>query len=98
MAENTASPLTQFDFSQIEDLDPSVQGGFQVVYDREVPFELRVQESTDGTQEVGTLEAVKVKILVHVRVLIRLYEFPLCFLWITGACSVLMLQPTARLL
>jgi hypothetical protein len=35
-----------------------------VIYDREVPFELRVQESSEGPQPVGTLEAIKVKLLV----------------------------------
>ena len=35
-----------------------------MVYDREVPFELRVQESSEGPQPVGTLEAIKVKLLV----------------------------------
>ena len=34
------------------------------MYDREVPFELRIQDSNTGPQEVGTLEAIKVKILV----------------------------------
>ncbi|CAN0538331.1 unnamed protein product, partial [Ectocarpus sp. 8 AP-2014] len=38
--------------------------GFRVIYDREVPFELRVQESADGPQQVGTLEAIKVKVLM----------------------------------
>lgn len=42
-------------------------GGFRVIYDREVPFELRVQESADGPQQVGTLEAIKVKVLMMVR-------------------------------
>lgn len=41
--------------------------GFRVIYDREVPFELRVQESADGPQQVGTLEAIKVKVLMLVR-------------------------------
>lgn len=40
--------------------------GFRVIYDREVPFELRVQESAEGPQQVGTLEAIKVKVLVLV--------------------------------
>lgn len=40
--------------------------GFRVIYDREVPFELRVQESADGPQQVGTLEAIKVKVLMLV--------------------------------
>lgn len=34
------------------------------MYDREVPFELRIQDNDSGPQEVGTLEAIKVKILV----------------------------------
>ena len=38
--------------------------GHRIVYDREVPFELRIQDSNTGPQEVGTLEAIKVKILV----------------------------------
>ncbi|CAN0024003.1 unnamed protein product, partial [Sphacelaria rigidula] len=31
------------------------------------PFELRVQEAGDGPQQVGTLEAIKVKVLMLVR-------------------------------
>ena len=57
--------LSSFDFSAIEDMDPSVADGYRVIYDREVPFELRVQESADSPQQVGTLEATKVKILLY---------------------------------
>ena len=35
-----------------------------MIYEHEVPFELRVQQVADAPQEVGTLEAVKVKILL----------------------------------
>lgn len=56
--------LTQFDFSAIEAMDPSVQHGWRCIFDREVPLELRYQESRDGPQDVGTLEAIKVKVLV----------------------------------
>ncbi len=38
--------------------------GHRVVYDHEVPFELRVQQVADAPQEVGTLEAVRVKLLL----------------------------------
>ena len=41
------------DFRTIEEMDPSVADGYNVIYDREVPFELRLQESNDGPQEVG---------------------------------------------
>jgi len=37
-----------------------------MIYDREVPFELRIQDANTGPQEVGTLEAIKVKLLVLV--------------------------------
>ena len=56
--------MSNMDFSTIEEMDPSVSDGFRVIYDREVPFELRLQESAEARQEVGALEAIKVKILV----------------------------------
>ena len=37
--------------------------GHIVMYDREAPFELRIQDPNSGPQEVGTLEAIRVKIL-----------------------------------
>lgn len=40
--------------------------GHSVLYDREAPFELRIQDPNNGPQEVGTLEAIRVKILVLV--------------------------------
>jgi cold shock CspA family protein len=58
------SVLNSFDFSAIEEMDPSLSEGHHVIYDREVPFELRIQDSGSGPQEVGTLEAVKIKLLV----------------------------------
>ncbi|CAK9038690.1 Spindle assembly abnormal protein 6-like [Durusdinium trenchii] len=45
-------------------MDPSLSGGWRVIYDRECPFELRYQETAESPQEVGTLEAIKVKVLV----------------------------------
>jgi hypothetical protein len=59
-----AEELHAFDFSTIDDMDPSLSGGHKAVYEREVPFELRVQQAADAPQEVGTLEAVKVKLLL----------------------------------
>jgi len=58
------SVLNSFDFSAIEEMDPSLAEGHHVIYEREVPFELRIQDSTRGPQEVGTLESIKVKILI----------------------------------
>ena len=47
-------------------MDPSLAEGHHVVYDREAPFELRIQDPNSGPQEVGTLEAIRVKILMMV--------------------------------
>jgi hypothetical protein len=52
-----------FDFTTIEEMDPSLAEGHRVVYDRECPFELRVQDVDTGPQEVGTLESIRCKIL-----------------------------------
>lgn len=49
------------EFRQIEELDPSVADGYRIIYDREVPFELRPADSAD--QDVGALEGIKVKVL-----------------------------------
>jgi hypothetical protein len=49
-----------------------------LVYEREVPFELRIQDEDNGNsnsfiilgpQDVGTLEAIHVKILVYVSIM-----------------------------
>ena len=47
-------------------MDPSLAEGHNVVFDREAPFELRIQDPNSGPQEVGTLEAIRVKILMLV--------------------------------
>lgn len=71
----TATPLTsstmtngvlaqlEREFREIEERDPSLADGFRVVYDREVPFELRPADSRD--HDVGALEGIKVKILAQ---------------------------------
>lgn len=58
------SLLNSFDFSAIEEMDPSLADGHRVLYDREVPFELRIQDPSSGPQEVGTLESIRVKVLL----------------------------------
>jgi hypothetical protein len=52
-----------FDFSAIEELDPSIADGYRIIYDREVPVEVRT-EGVDGLAENGTMEAIKVKMLM----------------------------------
>lgn len=60
---SSASLMDTFDLSAIEEIDPSLTEGHRVVYDREVPFELRMQDAETGPQEVGNLEAIRCKIL-----------------------------------
>ncbi len=62
--ESNASILNAFDFRAIDEMDPSLAEGHKLIYEREVPYELRIQEGEGGPQEVGTLEAIKVKILI----------------------------------
>jgi len=58
--------LNNFDFTAIDDLDPSLAQGHIVMFDREAPFELRIQDPGHGPQEVGTLEAIRIKVLLLV--------------------------------
>ena len=54
------------------------------MFDREAPFELRIQDPGQGPQEVGTLEAIRIKVLLLVSQSTQLYSsiifiFRLCF-------------------
>ena len=55
--------LASFDFREIEEKDPSLSEGHKLLYDREVPFELRLEDS-NGPQEVASFEALRCKILL----------------------------------
>ena len=57
------SILNTYNFCGIEELDPSLSEGHRLIYDREVPFELRLEDS-NGPQEVGSLEGIRVKLLI----------------------------------
>ena len=50
------------DFS---DSDPSARDGFRVVFDKQCPFEMRLQEHDQTPQEVGTLEAITCRVCVQ---------------------------------
>ncbi|ESS28532.1 hypothetical protein TGDOM2_301420 [Toxoplasma gondii GAB2-2007-GAL-DOM2] len=69
--------LAQVDTSAIDEMDPSLADGHTLVYSREVPFEIRLQETGSSLPgDVGRLEPIRVKILIlgeetnpqHVRV------------------------------
>ena len=61
--DNCNNILSNFDFSDIEAKDPSLSEGHKLLYNREVPFELRLEDN-DGPQEVASFEAIRCKILI----------------------------------
>ncbi|KMZ96971.1 hypothetical protein PVNG_06514 [Plasmodium vivax North Korean] len=55
--------LCQFDFSALEELDPSLADGYTACYRKEVPFEIKVEQANNVPQEIGSLEVITVKLL-----------------------------------
>lgn len=61
--EEETQGIANIDFSEIEEKDPSLSEGHRLLYDREVPFELRL-EDTSGPQDVASFEGIRAKILL----------------------------------
>ena len=55
--------IYNLDYTQIEENDPSLAEGHRLVFDREVPFELRLEDN-NGPQEVASFESIRAKILI----------------------------------
>ncbi|RHW68736.1 hypothetical protein DPX39_100086300 [Trypanosoma brucei equiperdum] len=76
------------DFRAIEQSDPSIADGFRVVYDREVPCELR---GVDGSGD-GSLEGLKVKVLTlgddHTLTALRVEVTSECDLFFHQTCVI----------
>ncbi|ESL12013.1 hypothetical protein TRSC58_00227 [Trypanosoma rangeli SC58] len=60
MGDSLIAQLEQ-DFRAIEQMDPSLADGFKIVYDREVPCEMRATRGGDAGG--GTLEGMRLKVL-----------------------------------
>ncbi|CAD8157210.1 unnamed protein product [Paramecium octaurelia] len=56
---------SQQDLGVLEDIDPSLDGGFKIQFNKEINIETRIQNANTGPQEIGTLEQIQVKILVQ---------------------------------
>jgi hypothetical protein len=54
-----------FNLGDLEKMDPSLSDGFRMIYNKEVPVEIRLVEDEEKTQQ-GTQELIGVKILVQV--------------------------------
>ena len=63
VSDSSTNVLANFDFSEIDAKDPSLSEGHKLIYNREVPFELRLEDN-DGPQEVASFEAIRCKILI----------------------------------
>ena len=63
ISDSSNNVLANFDFSEIDAKDPSLSEGHKLIYNREVPFELRLEDN-DGPQEVASFEAIRCKILI----------------------------------
>ena len=48
--------------SGLEAKDPSLEGGFTLIYDKEVPLDLKLEES-EGPKDIATFEPIKCKLL-----------------------------------
>ncbi|KAL9656522.1 hypothetical protein ABK040_005284 [Willaertia magna] len=58
------SLLSGIDFKVIDEMDPSLAEGHQLIFDKEVPIELRTMDQHESESELGTLEAIRVKVLI----------------------------------
>ncbi|KAL0251303.1 hypothetical protein GEMRC1_000516 [Eukaryota sp. GEM-RC1] len=59
--DTTAGLTFGLDINPLEELDPSLTGGFHTIFDREIPIELRSQAAPS---QAGSQEAIKVKVLL----------------------------------
>ena len=62
-SKDTYDILSNIDFKEIEEKDPSLNEGHKLLFDREVPFELRLEDN-NGPQEVASSEELKCKVLL----------------------------------
>jgi hypothetical protein len=63
MANTLEDEENAFDFSSLQDFDPSIVDGFRVLYEKEVPTEIRYQ-GEDQEISQGYLETLKMKLLI----------------------------------
>jgi hypothetical protein len=63
--EDFNSLLSNIDNVPMEEIDPSLIEGHRLSFDREVPFELRIDSpENEGVHEVISLETIRVKIII----------------------------------
>ena len=63
--ESTANILNTFDFSSINCSDPSLSDGSKLLYENELPFEIRIQEREGVVNTLPSTELLRIKVLVE---------------------------------
>ena len=51
--------------SEVESKDPSLEGGYKILYNNEVPLDLKL-ETKEGVKEIGSFQQIRFKILSKV--------------------------------
>lgn len=56
--------LSTLDVNSFDEMDPSLSEGHRLLFDKEIPFELRIPQSTNNSADLGTIENIRVKVLL----------------------------------
>ena len=57
--------LNDFDFGAIEEMDPSISGGFKSIFDQELNFHIRfIEKDVQSSEEYNSLEPLKLRLLI----------------------------------
>mmetsp|Transcript_56635 Transcript_56635/g.64916 ORF Transcript_56635/g.64916 Transcript_56635/m.64916 type:complete len:236 (+) Transcript_56635:40-747(+) len=62
--ESNANLLNTFDFSEIDSLDPSLSEGFRVIYEKDIPFHIRFEDSDPERPDNELIENIHIKMLI----------------------------------
>eukprot|EP01015_Nassula_variabilis_P016467 TRINITY_DN2526_c0_g1_i1.p1 TRINITY_DN2526_c0_g1~~TRINITY_DN2526_c0_g1_i1.p1 ORF type:complete len:251 (+),score=49.95 TRINITY_DN2526_c0_g1_i1:63-815(+) len=63
-SSQTQNILNSFDFSAIDEMDPTLHDGNKLIFDRELQFHIRFQEKGLEAQELSSLEPIRVRVLL----------------------------------
>jgi hypothetical protein len=58
------SNLNNFDFSNLENNDPSFQEGYMPIYDQDIQFKIQLNDKNQENQDFPNTELLRVRIMV----------------------------------
>jgi len=62
--QKSQKELSTLDINSFDEMDPSLSEGHRPLFDKEVPFELRIPQSANNSADLGTIENIRVKVLL----------------------------------